>query len=181
MIMRRVGLKRKMSKLTAQEIIATLGLMPHPEGGFYREPYRSNELIKRSALPSRYSGDRCYSTLAYFFLPRGAKSHLHRLNSDEIWHFYLGDPMTLVQIDPNGKVKETILGHDLKAGQKLFEWIPSGSWMGGFPNAKSEYSLIGATVAPGFEFADLEMADRKNLVAMFPHAKSLICNLTRQE
>ncbi len=160
------------------ELIKCLDMSPHPEGGYFKETYRSRGKIKNDSLPANFKGERNYSTSIYFLLPQGVRSHLHRLASDEIWHFYLGGPMTLVQLYSDGKVVEVTLGQDLRAGQKLQHVVPAGCWFGGYPNPGVEYSLVGCTVAPGFDFSDFQMGKRLELLKQFPHAKTLIERLT---
>lgn len=111
-------------------------------------------------------------------MPRGERSKLHRLQSDEVWHFYLGGPLVVVEIDPKGRVTETRLGHGLERGDVLQHVVPAGHWFGAYPAAGSSYSFVGCTVAPGFEFEEFEMADRDELVQEFPHADGLIRLLT---
>jgi len=142
----------------------------HPEGGYFKETYRSKETIP--------GGDRNYSTGIYFLLPEGTFSKLHRIKSDEMWHFYLGDPLTIVQISPQGKVEEVLLGQDVLAGQRVQHVVPAGYWFGAFPNPGSLYSFVGCTVAPGFDFVDFEMGDRETLLKEYPNAKEIIERLT---
>jgi predicted cupin superfamily sugar epimerase len=162
------------SNLSSADLIQSLQLQPHPEGGFYRETYRAKGAISQSALPQGFRGNRNFSTLIYYLLPAGAQSKLHRLVSDEQWHFYLGGPMTVVQISPDGKLESILLGTDLKSGQALQHVVPAGFWFGAFPNPGTQYSLVGCAVAPGFDFADFELGNRKDLLAQFPHLKDLI-------
>ena len=113
-----------------EQIIERLGLSPHPEGGCYRETYRSNEKIPPSALPGRYVGERCFGTAIYYLLTPGTFSRLHRLASDEIFHFYLGDPATMLQLHPDGEGRQITLGPDLLAGQHVQVVVPRGVWQG---------------------------------------------------
>ena len=159
---------------TAQALIERYGLQPHPEGGYYRETYRSAAKIH----PPGYSGERHFSTGIYFLLPQGAVSRFHRIKSDEMWHFYLGGPLTLVQIDAQGGIATVVLGSDWQAGHQLQHVVPAGHWFGGFPNPDSTYSLVGCTVSPGFDFADFEMGQREALLRRFPHAQDYIRKLT---
>jgi uncharacterized protein len=160
--------------ISAEEVIRKFDLQKHPEGGYFRESYRSSEIISREALPSRYKGDRSFSTSIYFLLPPGMVSHLHRLASDEAWHFYLGGPLELLQISPDGIIEKLILGQDLAAGQKLQHTVPAGYWFGARPAGGSEYSFVGCTVAPGFDYADFELADPGDLSRRFPALKQEI-------
>lgn len=162
----------------AEELIRLLGLKPHPEGGFYKESYRAAEAVSQQALPARYSGPRRFSTAIYFLLPEGAKSRLHRVKSDELWHFYLGGPMTVAEIAPDGTVRRTVMGQDVKAGQVLQHAVAAGAWFGAWPEAGGGYALVGCTVAPGFEFADFELGKRAELLKAFPQAADVIGRLT---
>lgn len=169
-----------MSSVTVEELVKLYDLKPHPEGGFYSEYYRDKGIIPKSVLPSRYKGDRNYSTNVYFLLPEGKKSKLHRIASDESWHFYLGDPLTIVQISPKGKVETILLGQDVGSGQKVAHVVPAGYWFGAYPAEGSRFSFVGCTVAPGFDFADFEMGDHSTLLEFkkFPEAKKVIERLT---
>jgi uncharacterized protein len=160
--------------ISAQNLIEEFDLKEHPEGGYFRESYRSSETISQQALPSRYKGDRCFSTAIYFLLPFGTVSELHRIASDEVWHFYLGGPLELLQIFPDGKMEKTILGQDVAAGQKVQHMVPAGCWFGSRPAEGSEYSFMGCTVAPGFDFADFELADIEELSQKYPKLKQEI-------
>ncbi len=163
---------------TADDLIHHLGLQPHPEGGYFRETYKSPVAIPESALPAGSAGARPAATAIYFLLREGDKSRLHRLRFDEVWHFYLGGPLRLVVLSHDGKVEQFILGQDLKAGQELQRVVPAGRWFGACPMPGSVYSLVGCTVAPGFAFEDFTLGDRDGLVRLFPHLHDLITELT---
>ncbi len=167
-----------MLPITPETLIKLYNLDPHPEGGYFKETYRDLKQIPQNALPKQFGGDRSLSTAIYFLIPEGKKSHLHRIKSDEIWHFYLGGSMTLVQIHPDGKLEKTILGQDVQNGQKLQHVVPAGTWFGAFPNTGSGYSFVGCTVAPGFDFADFEMGKRDELLRIFPQVQEEINLLT---
>lgn len=156
-------------RATAQDLIRLYGMKPHPEGGYYQETYRAKGKI--AAL------DRNYSTAIYYLLPGDARSRLHRLKWDELFHFYLGDPLVLVKISPEGEVATVRLGHDVTSGCVVQHVIPAGTWFGAYPDEGSEYCLIGCTVAPGFDFADFEVGEREDLLRRYPHAESLIRRL----
>lgn len=163
--------------IPVEEIVRRFDMQPHPEGGYYKETYRSGGTIPAESLPAEYNGTRCFGTAIYYLLPAGTRSRLHKLNSDEIMHFYLGDPMVLVQLLPGGQTEVVELGHDIAAGQRLQHVIPRGAWFGGYPKAGGRFSLIGCTVAPGFEFADLSFESRENLLRQFPDARPYIDRL----
>jgi len=164
----------------AKELVSRLGLQPHPEGGFFRETYRCNEAISREALPSRYSGPRSMSTAIYYLLTPGNPSRLHRVASDEIFHFYLGDPVTMLQLHADGTGRTITLGHDVAAGQRLQVLVPAGTWQGCILCDGGSYALLGCTVAPGFDFDDFELADRGRLLREYPAWAEMIQRLTQQ-
>jgi predicted cupin superfamily sugar epimerase len=163
-----------MEKITKEALIAVYGLRRHPEGGYFNESYRSAGMITAAEPAGSIAGVRNFSTAIYFLLPGGERSRLHRFKSDEVWHFYLGEPLTIACISPEGRVESTIMGSDIKAGQKLQYAIPAGRWFGAYHSGKADFSLVGCTVAPGFDFTDFELADRATLLAQFPHAKDVI-------
>ena len=164
-------------EMTPHDLIKLLDLKPHPEGGYYRESYRAQEKIEASALPKGFNGPRNFATAIYYMLTGDERSKLHRLASDETWHFYTGDPLCVVEIDQQGTVRETILGPDLKAGQKFQHVVPAGTWFGAYL-PKGGFTLVGCTVSPGFDFADFEIAQRDELLRKFPKAGGMIEKLT---
>jgi predicted cupin superfamily sugar epimerase len=164
--------------VTAEALIRLFGMKPHPEGGYYEETYRARGTIPKSALKDGHAGDRSYSTAIFYLLPKGARSRLHRLGSDEMFHFYLGGPLILVKISSKGKIEKVRLGHDVLSGCVLQHVIPAGTWFGAYPARGSDFSLIGCTVAPGFDFADFEVGDREKLLRRYPRAASVIRKLT---
>jgi len=157
--------------IPSEILIKKLGLKKHPEGGFFKETYRSSEAISQQALPSRYKGARCFSTAIYFLLPQDSISRLHRIASDEVWHFYLGGPLELLQISPDGRMEKVILGQDISAGQRLQHVVPAGCWFGARPAIDSAYSFVGCTVAPGFDYSDFELANPEDLSRKYPDLK----------
>lgn len=165
-------------QFTAQQLIRLLDLKAHPEGGYFRETYRSREGIPHSSLPARFRGDRHYSTAIYYLLPAGSVSRLHRIASDELWHFYLGGPFTVVELRPDGSSDHVVLGPDLVGGQRLLHVVEAGTWFGAYPNVGTDYALVGCTVAPGFDFADFDIARRQELLAQYPREKAVIERLT---
>ncbi len=158
-----------MKHITAEELIRIYDLKRHPEGGFFRESYRAE---------GKTEGGRNFSTAIYFLLPAGHKSRLHRIKSDEIWHFYLGGPLTVAQIFPDGRIVRAVLGGNAAAGEKVQHVVPAGCWFGAYPGKDTEFSFVGCTVAPGFEFADLELGARAALLKQFSKAGGLIKKLT---
>ncbi len=165
-------------RLTASYWIRTLGLKPHPEGGYFRETYRSAERVAAAALPARYGGARAFATAIYFLLAAGQVSRLHRLRSDELWHFHHGAPLRLTLIAPDGALIEHRLGHDAAAGDCLQAVIPAGAWMGARLATARGYALVGCTVAPGFAFEDFELGRRASLCRLFPQHRETIATLT---
>ena len=152
------------------QLVARYGLQPHPEGGFYRRIWCSSGRIAAQALPPCYTGERPWSTSILFLLRAGEHSRLHRLHSDEIWHFLLGGPLRLAVIHPDGSGEDHLLGQDLAAGQELVHVVPGGCWFGAMPGPETSYALVGCTVAPGFDFADFELApDAGHIRNSLPH------------
>ena len=172
-----------------KKLIEKFDLMSHPEGGWYQETYKSDEEITRN---DDINTRRSASTAILFLVGSGNVSRLHRIASDEIWHFYLGSPLTVVEIGHEypGGFKETVLGQDIMSTQVVQYTVKKGTWFGCYPQTSTDgtteeeiYSFVGCTVAPGFEFADFELASRAALLAEFAAsesspAKSLIVKLT---
>lgn len=158
--------------------INKLGLSNHPEGGYFREVYRSDELIKNEDLPNRFNSGRNFSTSIYFLLNQKQISSFHKLKSDEIWHFYTGSPITIHIISNNGNYKELKLGLNFNSGENPQIIIPHNNWFAAELLDKSYFSLIGCTVAPGFDFSDFFLGKRKDLTEMFPQHQDLIKRLT---
>src|SRR5262249_52915759 len=152
--------------LTAEEIRKRLKLQPHPaEGGYFAETYRSEHLLAPEALAAGYPGARSVSTAIYYLLTSDSFSAMHRLRGDEIFHFYLGDPVELLQINANGAREVFVLGQDIVSGMKLQHVVPGGAWQGSRLRAGGKYALLGTTVAPGFDYQDFEIGGREELVA----------------
>ena len=163
-----------------QFIIEQLKLTRHPEGGWFSEVYRSEEKILAEQLPDRYISSHCFSTSIYFMLDKDDFSAFHRISSDETWHFYLGSPILIYCIFSDGSKSETLLGNNLLEGQLLQFTIPHNCWFAAKNLNPCSFSLVGCTVAPGFEFSDFELAKRQELIEMYPQHASLIDNFTRQ-
>ena len=159
--------------------IKNLGLEPHREGGYYRETYRSKVMLAREALPPGFSGPRPASTAIYFLLEGENFSALHRLRSDELWHFYSGSPLRVHVIDPAGVYWALLVGNDPKQGQIPQAVVAAGSWFGSHVADWKSWSLAGCTVSPGFDFADFEIGQRAKLIAQFPRYRQIIQRLTR--
>lgn len=162
---------------TADYWIEHLGLKPHPEGGFYRETYRSKEQVPAEGLPLRFRSPRSFSTAIFFLLRSSDRSLFHRIKSDEIWHFYYGGRLALYQLaDPSATV--TYLGGRPDAGERLQIVVPAGTWFGAKVVEPDSYCLCGCTVAPGFDFTDFELAERRRLLEEFPSQAEVIEMLT---
>jgi len=159
-------------------LIDRFQLEPHPEGGYFKETYRSEESIKKMALPDRFSGDRSYSTGIYFLLAGTNVSKFHKIQSDEMWHFYEGDSLTIHEITPDGIYNKHLLGADIEQGEQFQLVIRAGSWFGASVNDPNTYALVGCTVAPGFDFSDFVLAKRNELLADYPEYKEIIEKLT---
>jgi predicted cupin superfamily sugar epimerase len=158
--------------------IEKLKLTPHPEGGYFREIYRSSESVEKNNLPARYGGNRSFSTSIYFLLKREQKSLLHKLKSDEIWHFYDGSAVRVYAIDNTGKLSEQLLGRDVNKGESFHLVINKEQWFCAEVINKSSFALFGCTVAPGFDFSDFELGNRKNLLQLYPEHEKLIKKFT---
>lgn len=163
----------------ASDLINRFKLEPHPEGGWYRQTYRSKEQVAGSALPERFDGDRAFSTAIYFLLEKGNFSAFHRIKSDECWHFYAGDPLIIYVIKQNGTLDIITLGNDFERGQTFQHAVPANCWFASQPALGSEYCFVGCTVSPGFDFEDFELADANKLSSLYPMHKNLIDKLCR--
>ena len=161
--------------MTANKWIERLGLMPHPEGGWFKEVYRSHERIDQDSLPERFNGARVFSTAIYLLLSAGEISRLHRIKQDEVWHFYDGSPLRLHRIRPDGEHIEHVVG--LSENALPLAVVPAGDFFGA-EIIGDGFSLVGCTVAPGFDFADFEMPSRDELYQSFPQHGELIQKLT---
>ncbi|MDD3311307.1 cupin domain-containing protein [Pseudodesulfovibrio sp.] len=167
-------------KITAREIIDILGLTPHPEeGGFFSETHRSAEILEANVLPLRYGSPRRHSTAIYYLLTPETYSHLHRLETDEVFHFYLGDPCEMLRLHPDGRGETVPLGQDLASGQRPQVVVPRGVWQGMRLVPGGTFALMGCTVAPGFEYEDYAHGSRAELLERYPDFAELIRLLTR--
>jgi len=159
--------------------IKNLGLTEHPEGGYYRETYRSAEEIGGASLPHRYRQARAFSTSIYYLLEGDNVSRLHRLKSDELWHFYAGSSLSIHVIDGNGSYSRIRLGSDFDRGEVFQTVVAAGIWFGATVDDPESYSLMGCTIAPGFDFDDYELASREELLSLCPAHQPIIDRLTR--
>jgi predicted cupin superfamily sugar epimerase len=163
----------------AEAWINSLKLLPHPEGGYYREIYRSDVIVEKSGLPSSFNGSRSAGTSIYYLLKSGQRSLLHILKSDEIWHYYDGSAIVLSMIHNDGSYEEKLLGKNINEGEMPQIIIRGGIWFGAYPKDDNSYSLAGCTVTPGFDFEDFQLAERKKMLAKFPELESIIERLTK--
>lgn len=162
-----------------ESLVQKLQLLPHPEGGYYKETYRSEGVIRRDALGTEFNGDRNYATSIYFLLTSDNFSAFHRIKQDEIWHFYKGSAIRLHMISPNGEYTSHLIGADIAAGEVPQFVVPAGYWFASEVSKANSYSLAGCGVAPGFDFADFDLPARKDLIALYPEHEQIITKLTR--
>lgn len=160
--------------------IERLQLAPHPEGGYFRQTYRSEITIPQSALPPGFAGPRVASTAIYFLLEGENFSAFHRLHSDEMWHFYAGAPLAVHVINPEGEHSEILLGSAPEAGNTFQAVVPAENWFASHVADWRGWALVGCTVAPGFDFADFELANREHLLKSCPQHQQIIRRLTRK-
>lgn len=157
--------------MTLEQLMDWLKLEPHPrEGGYFVETYRADEELLPSAsggLPVRYQGRRSLGTAIYYLLTPDTFSAMHRLNSDEIFHFYYGDPVEMLLLYPDGRGVKRVLGTDFASGMSPQIVVPRGIWQGARLIPGGRFALMGTTVAPGFDFADYETGEREPLVAAY--------------
>ena len=166
--------------LTADKIVALLNLKPHPEeGGYFIERYRSSETLSEKALPNRYQGIRSFGTAIYYLLTPETFSSMHRLRSDEIFHFYLGAPVEMLQLFPDGSGRICIMGSDILNGMQPQVVVPKGVWQGARLFKGGNFALLGTTVSPGFEWVDYESGCRDELIKSYPKFQELIIALTK--
>lgn len=161
--------------MTPEQLIARFNMLPHPEGGYYCETYRS----ELSITAHHSNSTRSASTGIYFLLTAGNFSALHRIKSDELWHFYLGDAIEVVELSPDGQWHVTRVGNNIEAGEVPQHVVKAGHWFGSRVVPGKEFGLVGCTVAPGFDFADFELASRESLMIDYPEWKKEITRWTR--
>lgn len=166
-----------MSKI--EELIERFSLSPHPEGGYFKETYRSVGEIDSKSLDLNYNGKRSYSTCIYFLLTSDTFSAFHKIKQDEIWHFYSGSPIKLYIISEDGEYSEQIIGANFTEGQVPQFVVPGNHWFAAKTIDPNSYSFVGCTVSPGFDFEDFELPSQKELLEKFPKHEALIRKLTR--
>jgi predicted cupin superfamily sugar epimerase len=169
----------RMNQYNARQIIDHFGMQPLPrEGGWYAETYRATEKIARAGLDIRYTGDRCHSTTILYLLTADTCSKMHRVKSDEIFHYHLGDPVKMLWLCPDGSSRDIIIGPDILTGQQVQVVVPHGVWQGARLINGGTWCLMSCTVAPGFEFEDYEHGDREDLIRRRPDHTAEIKLLT---
>lgn len=164
---------------SAAELVTSLGLQPHPEGGHYRETYRAADILPQTVLAPGFAGARNISTAILYLLEAGDFSAFHRIRSDEVWHFHLGGKLLIHEIDASGMLATTRLGHDVAGGERVQHMVPAGHWFAAEPAPSTGFALVGCTVAPGFAFEDFEMADAAALASRWPMHRELVTRLGR--
>lgn len=163
-----------------KRIVERFGLVPHPEGGFFREVYRSTLKVDHPGIPDENEAGRAAGTLIYFLLSGTDFSAFHRVRwSDEVWHLYAGGPLEIFTIDDRGKLKRRVLTADVEQGEPTTV-IPAGTWQSARPAEGAAWALGGCTVSPGFEYADFEMPEARELIERFPEHQATIQALTRR-
>ena len=160
----------------AQYYIDKHKLMPHPEGGYFRELYRSKGIIPAGSVEG-YNADRNFATSIYFLLQSGNKSHFHQLKSDELWYFHIGSALRLHCICPSGEYKQIILGSEEDSIYQIT--IPAGTIFGAEVIQSNSFTLLSCMVAPGFDFNDFRLMNRDEMLNMFPYHKDVILQFTK--
>jgi len=170
----------RLHMLTASEIIKLLKLEPHPaEGGYFCETYRCSDQVKEDFLPLRFKSDRSLSTAIYYLITNDSFSSMHKLITDEIFHFYLGSPVSMLLLYPDNSSKIVTVGSDISSDQKLQVVVPRGTWQGAYV-PKGEYALLGTTMSPGFDSEDFMIGKRDDLLEKYTDHKELITKLTTE-
>ncbi|WP_075342160.1 cupin domain-containing protein [Tenacibaculum agarivorans] len=161
-----------------QQLIEKFDLQKHPEGGYFKETYRSEGKIENKNLPNYFTGDRNYSTSIYFLLTSESFSAFHKINQDETWHFYLGTTLKLHMISPEGEYSFIRIGNDILNDEVPQFVVPAQYWFAAEVIQKDSFAFTGCTVAPGFDFSDFVLPTRKELIEVFPQHKEIITQLT---
>jgi predicted cupin superfamily sugar epimerase len=166
--------------MSADDLCRILGLTPHPEGGFFRETYRSRCEIPPASLPAAYTGPRSAGTAIYYLLKDDAFSAMHRVHGEEMFHFYMGDPVEMLLLYEDGEGEVIVLGTDIHAGMSPQVLVPAGVWQGSRLRSGGSLALLGTTMSPGFEFADFELGRREDLLKSHPAFEDRILGLTQE-
>ncbi|MFD0933208.1 cupin domain-containing protein [Psychroflexus salinarum] len=162
-----------------EQLIEKLNLEKHPEGGYFKETYRSEMSIPKYSLPAEFDSYRNVSTCIYFMLTSDEFSAFHKVNQDEAWHFYMGESILLHMISPGGEYSKIKIGSDFSSGETPQFVVPAQHWFAAEVEKENGFALVGCTVAPGFEYEDFELAERKQLQKKFPNHSKIISKLTR--
>ncbi len=166
--------------MNAHEWIKHLELIAHPEGGYFKETYRCNEFLPAVNLPQRFDQPHCFSTAIYYLLDAPNFSAFHKIKQDELWHFYHGSALTIHVITAAGEYQTMSLGNDPKLGQSFQHTVNAGDWFAASVDDTTGFSLVGCTVAPGFEFDDFELAKQNELSVLFPQHRNIIASYCRE-
>ncbi|HKQ86636.1 MAG TPA: cupin domain-containing protein [Candidatus Acidoferrales bacterium] len=169
-----------MPPLTADQIREILRLQPHPiEGGYFAETYQSELSLPGNVFGPAYSGARPIATAIFYLLTSETFSAMHKLPGDELFHFYLGDPVEMLQLSPDGSSEIITLGQDIASGMRLQYRVPGGYWQGSRLIRGGSYALMGTTMSPGFDYADYLVGERDELTRKYQERKDMIAALTR--
>ncbi|HEY1870480.1 MAG TPA: cupin domain-containing protein [Chitinophagaceae bacterium] len=160
--------------MIAEEIIKKLELKPHPEGGFYKEIYKSRDFIEPNCLDNKFNDKRRFSTSIYYLLQAGDFSAFHKIKSDEVWHYYAGGDIILHLLDQQKGYQTKILSNELTGNGSFQVIVPANVWFAAEPSKGSPFTLAGCTVSPGFDFNDFELAHKKQLLKQFPLHADLV-------
>lgn len=166
-------------RVSTDSIIKKLKLKPHPEGGYYRQVYKSDGYIPPETIYGHFQGKRAYSTAIYYLLQSDEFSAFHKIKQDEIWHYYSGSALDIHVLSQNGEHRIKTVGDELKDDGRYQQIVHAGNWFAAEVKSRDTYALVGCTVAPGFEFDDLEIADRHKLLQQYPQQKNIIKRFTR--
>lgn len=167
-------LSKTLQMKNAKYWVESLDLLAHPEGGYFKEVYRSENTF----TPNGFSGDRSYATSIYFLIESGNVSHFHRIKSDEIWYYHAGEPLSVFVISPIGELQELKIGPNIEAGETLQAVVPAGTIFGS--KSAGKYSLVGCMVSPGFDFNDFELFKTSELLAKYPNHEVIIKELSKE-
>jgi uncharacterized protein len=162
-----------------EDLINILRLTKHPEGGYYKETYRSEVRITDNSASHHFPNNRHFATAIYFLIEKDNFSAFHRIKSDETWHFYDGDPLEVIEIDMHGNIMCTPVGRDIKKGEVYQYTVKAGHWFASRVLHGGDFSFVGCTVSPGFDFNDFELANADELIHLFPQHSQIIKTLTR--
>lgn len=164
---------------TVEQIIKQLNLSPHPEGGYYKETYRSTGQIDKPSLPEVYGSERNYCTGIYFLLTSDTFSAFHKINQDEMWHFYQGTTIELHIISESGVHTKHLIGTNFDRGEVPQLVVPGNHWFAAKVIEKDSFALVGCTVSPGFSFEDFVLPTRTELLQLFPQHVDVITEFSR--